>query len=64
MALQIGAAAPHFKLPSVIGEKQEAFQLSDYRGRKNIVILFYWQSSLNGSSLSPGLGKWTSRNYF
>jgi peroxiredoxin (alkyl hydroperoxide reductase subunit C) len=41
MALQIGDAAPDFKLPSVIGEQQEEFQLSDYRGQKNIVILFY-----------------------
>jgi mycoredoxin-dependent peroxiredoxin len=41
MALQKGDVAPDFKLPSVIGEKQEEFRLSDYLGRKNVVILFY-----------------------
>jgi peroxiredoxin (alkyl hydroperoxide reductase subunit C) len=41
MALQKGDVAPDFKLPSVIGEKQEEFRLSDYLGQKNVVILFY-----------------------
>jgi peroxiredoxin (alkyl hydroperoxide reductase subunit C) len=41
MALQTGDAAPTFKLPSVIGGKQEEFRLSDYLGQKNVVILFY-----------------------
>lgn len=41
MALQPGDVAPDFKLQSVIGENQEQFQLSDYRGKKNVVILFY-----------------------
>jgi peroxiredoxin len=41
MWLQVGAVAPDFKLQSVIGKKHEEFQLSAYRGRKNVVILFY-----------------------
>ena len=41
MTLRAGDAAPDFKLPSVIGEKQEEFRLSDYLGHKNVVILFY-----------------------
>jgi mycoredoxin-dependent peroxiredoxin len=41
MQLQRGDVAPDFKLPSVIGEKQEEFRLSNYRGQKNVVILFY-----------------------
>jgi len=41
MVLHTGDVAPDFKLPSVIGEKQEEFQLSDHLGRKNVVILFY-----------------------
>ncbi len=41
MALQPGDVAPDFKLQSVVGENQEQFQLSDYRGKKNVVILFY-----------------------
>jgi peroxiredoxin len=41
MPLQVGDVAPDMKLPSVIGERQEEFRLSDYLGKKNIVILFY-----------------------
>src|SRR5215469_11497459 len=36
-----GDVAPDFRLPSVLGEKQEEFQLSRYLGQKNVVILFY-----------------------
>ena len=38
MALQKGDTAPDFTLPSTIGEK---VTLSDYRGKKNVVLLFY-----------------------
>jgi peroxiredoxin len=38
MALQAGDPAPDFTLPSTIGEK---VTLSDYRGKKNVVLLFY-----------------------
>jgi peroxiredoxin len=40
MALQAGDTAPDFKLPAVIGEKQQQFQLSSHKG-KNVVLLFY-----------------------
>ncbi len=41
MALQVGDIAPDFRLPSVVGDKQQEFQLSDNRGKKNVVLLFY-----------------------
>lgn len=41
MALRVGDIAPDFKLPSVTGEQQGEFQLSSYRGKKNVVLLFY-----------------------
>ena len=40
MALEIGDAAPDFKLSSATGETQGEFQLSTYHG-KNVVICFY-----------------------
>jgi len=40
MPLQLGDPAPDFKLPTVVGDKQEEFQLSSHRG-KNVVLLFY-----------------------
>jgi peroxiredoxin len=41
MALQVGDVAPDFKLPSATGEKAGNFQLSSFRGRKNVVLAFY-----------------------
>lgn len=38
MALQPGDLAPDFTLPSTVGEK---ITLSDYRGKKNVILLFY-----------------------
>ena len=38
MALQPGDMAPDFTLPSTVGDK---ITLSDYRGKKNVVLLFY-----------------------
>ncbi len=38
MALQPGDPAPDFTLPSTVGEK---VTLSDYRGKKNVILLFY-----------------------
>ena len=40
MALNVGDAAPDFKLGSATGDAQGEFQLSAQRG-KNVVILFY-----------------------
>jgi peroxiredoxin len=38
MSLKIGESAPDFELPSTIGDK---VRLSDYRGKKNVVLMFY-----------------------
>lgn len=38
MALKPGDPAPDFTLPSTVGDK---VSLSDYRGKKNVVLLFY-----------------------
>lgn len=38
MALQPGDMAPDFTLPSTVGDK---VTLSDYRGKKSVVLLFY-----------------------
>jgi hypothetical protein len=38
MALRIGQFAPDFSLESQLGEK---VRLSDFRGRKNVVIAFF-----------------------
>ena len=38
MALKPGDTAPDFTLPSTVGDK---VTLSDYRGKKNVVLLFY-----------------------
>ena len=40
MPLNVGDAAPDFKLSSTTGDHQSEFQLSAHRG-KNVVILFY-----------------------
>ena len=36
--LKVGQAAPDFTLPSTTGEK---IKLSDFRGKKNVVLAFY-----------------------
>jgi len=41
MALNVGDKAPDFEVPAVIGDKKEKFKLSDYRGKKNVVLAFY-----------------------
>ena len=38
MVLKPGDMAPDFTLPSTVGEK---VTLSDYRGKKNVILLFY-----------------------
>jgi peroxiredoxin len=41
MALKVGDMAPDFEVPAVTGEKKHNFKLSEYRGKKNVVIAFY-----------------------
>jgi peroxiredoxin len=41
MALKVGDTAPDFEVPGVIGEEKTTIKLSDYRGKKNVVIAFY-----------------------
>jgi mycoredoxin-dependent peroxiredoxin len=38
MALQPGDTAPDFTLPATVGDK---VTLSDYRGKKNVLLMFY-----------------------
>ena len=38
MAIEVGKPAPDFELPSTIGDK---VRLSEHRGKKNVVLLFY-----------------------
>jgi len=40
-ALQVGEEAPDFDLPAVVGNIKQRFELSDYRGQKNVVMAFY-----------------------
>ena len=41
MALKVGDDAPDFDLPAVTGEQKQRVKLSDYKGKKNVVIAFY-----------------------
>lgn len=40
-ALQVGASAPDFELPAVVGDKKTKVKLSDYRGKKHVLLAFY-----------------------
>ncbi len=40
-ALKTGAMAPDFELSAVTGKQRHKFKLSDFRGRKNVVVAFY-----------------------
>ncbi len=40
-ALKVGEIAPDFELAGVIGEKRRSFKLSDYRGKLNVILVFY-----------------------
>ncbi len=41
MPLKTGDTAPDFELPAVEGEHRTIFRLSDYRGRKHVVVTFH-----------------------
>jgi peroxiredoxin len=40
-ALRVGDNAPDFELQGVTGDRKHTFKLSDYLGRKNVVLAFY-----------------------
>ena len=39
--LKVGDLAPDFDLPCALGEDKHQVKLSDFRGRKNVVLAFY-----------------------
>ncbi len=39
--LQVGDLAPDFELPAVRGTRREKFRLSEFRGKKHVVLAFY-----------------------
>ncbi len=39
--LKVGDMAPDFEVPAVKGSEKMKVKLSDYRGKKNVVIAFY-----------------------
>ena len=39
--LQVGDEAPDFDIPAVIGNIKQRVKLSDYRGKRNVVLVFY-----------------------
>jgi peroxiredoxin len=41
MALKVGDIAPDFSVGAVQGAEKLTIKLSDYRGKKNVVIAFY-----------------------
>jgi thioredoxin-dependent peroxiredoxin len=41
MALRVGELAPDFELPAVEGEERLKVKLSDFRGKKNVVVTFH-----------------------
>ncbi len=38
---QVGDLAPEINLPSCVGNARDRFVLSSYRGKKNVVLVFY-----------------------
>ena len=41
MALQVGEMAPDFEVPAVVGDKRQKLKLSDFQGKKHVVLAFY-----------------------
>jgi len=39
--LAVGATAPDFDLPAVTGTEKHKFKLSDFHGKKHVVLAFY-----------------------
>ena len=41
MALKVGELAPDFELPAVEGERRLRVKLTDFRGKKHVVVAFH-----------------------
>jgi hypothetical protein len=41
MALKVGDLVPDFELPAVEGEQRLKIKLSDFRGKKHVVVAFH-----------------------
>jgi hypothetical protein len=41
MALMVGDLAPDFELPAVEGEQRLKIKLSDFRGKKHVLVTFH-----------------------
>ena len=41
MALKVGDIAPDFELHAVEGEQRTKIKLSDFRGKKNVLVTFH-----------------------
>ena len=41
MSLKVGEMAPDFELPAVEGERQIEVRLSDFRGKRHVVVTFH-----------------------
>ena len=41
MALKVGDVAPEFSVPAVRGVEKITVRLSEFRGKKNVIIAFY-----------------------
>jgi peroxiredoxin len=41
MVLKVGDVAPDFELPAVEGERRLKIKLSDFRGKKHVVVAFH-----------------------
>ena len=41
MALKVGDLAPDFELPAVEGERRLKVKLSDFRGKKHVLVTFH-----------------------
>ncbi len=39
--LKVGEMAPDFELRGVVGNDEVTVKLSDYRGKKNVILAFY-----------------------
>jgi peroxiredoxin len=39
--LKVGDLAPDFDLPCALGEEKQQVKLSDFRGKKHVVLAFY-----------------------